>query len=65
MPIYFGLQLWGFPAAVNAALVDTADPLSFYRRMVGARSPEFTTLWVSDHLQFGDNPQLEGWTRLT
>ena len=34
-------------------------------RMVEALSPEFTTLWVSDHLQFGDAPVLEGWTRLT
>jgi alkanesulfonate monooxygenase SsuD/methylene tetrahydromethanopterin reductase-like flavin-dependent oxidoreductase (luciferase family) len=33
--------------------------------MVAALSPEFTTLWVNDHLQFGDAPVLEAWTRLT
>lgn len=27
--------------------------------------PEFSTAWISDHLQFGDRPQLEGWTALT
>jgi alkanesulfonate monooxygenase SsuD/methylene tetrahydromethanopterin reductase-like flavin-dependent oxidoreductase (luciferase family) len=41
------------------------DAVGFYRRMVSALSPEFTTLWVSDHMQFGDAPVLEGWTRLT
>ena len=32
---------------------------------VGALSPEFTTLWVNDHMQFGDAPVMESWTRLT
>lgn len=59
MPVEFGLQLWGLPPDGDS------DTLGFYRRTVDALSPEFTTLWVSDHMQFGDSPVLEGWTRLT
>ncbi len=33
-------------------------------RCVEVLGPEFTTLWTSDHLQFGDSPVLECWTRL-
>jgi alkanesulfonate monooxygenase SsuD/methylene tetrahydromethanopterin reductase-like flavin-dependent oxidoreductase (luciferase family) len=61
MPIDFGLQLQAFPFESN----QVADLERFYRQMVGGLSPEFTTLWMSDHLQFGDAPVLEGWTRLT
>jgi hypothetical protein len=61
MPIDFGLQLSSFPPDGDG----DGDVLAFYRRMVEALSPEFTTLWVSDHLQFGDEPVLEAWTRLT
>ena len=59
MAVDFGLQLPGFPPDGGT------DIIGFYRRMVSVLSPEFTTLWVSDHLQFGDAPVLEGWTRLT
>jgi alkanesulfonate monooxygenase SsuD/methylene tetrahydromethanopterin reductase-like flavin-dependent oxidoreductase (luciferase family) len=59
--VTFGLQLASFPPE----LADDGDVLTFYRRMVAALSPEFTTLWVSDHFQFGDGPVLEGWTWLT
>jgi len=61
MPVEFGLQLSSFPPDGEG----NGDVIGFYRRMVEALSPEFTTLWVSDHLQFGDSPVLEGWTRLT
>ena len=61
MPVEFGLQLSSFPPDVDG----DGDTIGFYRRMVAALSPEFTTLWVSDHMQFGDAPVLEGWTRLT
>ena len=61
MAVEFGLQLPDFPPRED----DDRDVLAFYRRMVAALSPEFTTLWVSDHFQFGDAPVLEGWTRLT
>src|SRR5215207_4349603 len=61
MPVEFGLQLASFPPDSE----DYGDVLTYYRRMVDALSPEFTTLWVSDHFQFGDAPVLEEWTRLT
>jgi alkanesulfonate monooxygenase SsuD/methylene tetrahydromethanopterin reductase-like flavin-dependent oxidoreductase (luciferase family) len=34
------------------------------RRFLGALRPPFTTLWLEDHFQFGDNPLLECWTAL-
>ena len=61
MPVDFGLQMPSFPPEAD----DDGDVLGCYRRWVAAISPEFTTLWVSDHFQFGDTPILEGWTRLT
>jgi alkanesulfonate monooxygenase SsuD/methylene tetrahydromethanopterin reductase-like flavin-dependent oxidoreductase (luciferase family) len=61
MPVDFGLQMPSFPPEAD----DDGDVLGGYRRWVAALSPEFTTLWVSDHFQFGDAPILEGWTRLT
>jgi alkanesulfonate monooxygenase SsuD/methylene tetrahydromethanopterin reductase-like flavin-dependent oxidoreductase (luciferase family) len=59
--VTFGLQLFSFPPE----LADDGDVLGFCRRMVAALSPEFTTLWVGDHFQFGAEPILEGWTQLT
>ena len=38
--------------------------LDGYDRAVEALGPEFTTIWASDHFQFGDDPVLECWTRL-
>jgi hypothetical protein len=35
-----------------------------YDRAVDLVGPEFTTLWASDHLQFGEEPLLECWTQL-
>src|SRR4029079_14320334 len=61
MPVTFGLQLQSFPDGDEA---DLHAP-DVYRRRVAVLPPQFTTLWVSDHLQFGDAPSLEGWTRLT
>jgi alkanesulfonate monooxygenase SsuD/methylene tetrahydromethanopterin reductase-like flavin-dependent oxidoreductase (luciferase family) len=61
MPVEFGLQLPSFPPVGEA----DEDVMSVYRRWVAALSPEFTTLWVSDHLQFDDSPVLEAWTWLT
>ena len=60
MPVDFGLHLQTFPYDHT----DT-DLIGFYQGMIAALPPEFTTLWVSDHLQFGDTPVLEAWTRLT
>jgi hypothetical protein len=59
MPLEFGLQLKSFPPDGGTEL------LGFYDRQVAALPPAFTSLWVSDHLQFGDDPVLEGWTWLT
>ena len=61
MAVEFGLQLTSIPPEA----ANDGDVLGCYRRMVEALSPEFTTLWVSDHFQSGDTPILEGWTRLT
>src|SRR5262249_29637853 len=30
-----------------------------------ALPPQFSTVWLSDHLQIDGDPKLEGWTRLT
>src|SRR4051794_1335934 len=59
MPVDFGLQVEGFPPDGDR------DVIGFYRTLVGALSPEFTTLWVNDHMQFGDSPVIESWTQLT
>jgi alkanesulfonate monooxygenase SsuD/methylene tetrahydromethanopterin reductase-like flavin-dependent oxidoreductase (luciferase family) len=39
--------------------------LDRYRNVLDTLPPEFTTVWIDDHLQFGDRPVLEGWTFLT
>jgi len=39
--------------------------LDRYRHVLEALPPEFTTVWVDDHLQFGDRQVLEGWTLVT
>jgi alkanesulfonate monooxygenase SsuD/methylene tetrahydromethanopterin reductase-like flavin-dependent oxidoreductase (luciferase family) len=38
--------------------------LDGYARCTDVMGPEFTTLWVSDHLQWDDFPALEAWTRM-
>jgi alkanesulfonate monooxygenase SsuD/methylene tetrahydromethanopterin reductase-like flavin-dependent oxidoreductase (luciferase family) len=59
MPLEFGLQLRSFPPD------GSKDLLGFYDRQIEVLPPEFTSLWVSDHVQFGTAPVLEGWTWLT
>ena len=39
--------------------------LDHYRRLLDGLPPEFSTIWVSDHMQFGDDPTHEAWTLLT
>jgi alkanesulfonate monooxygenase SsuD/methylene tetrahydromethanopterin reductase-like flavin-dependent oxidoreductase (luciferase family) len=41
------------------------DRLSRYRATVELLPPEFTTVWISDHFQFAEQPTAEGWTLLT
>jgi alkanesulfonate monooxygenase SsuD/methylene tetrahydromethanopterin reductase-like flavin-dependent oxidoreductase (luciferase family) len=36
-----------------------------YRTVLEMLPPQFSTVWISDHLQFGDEPRMEGWTLLT
>ena len=54
----FGFQ--GFPARP-----DGVDRMTHYRTVLEMAPAEFSTVWISDHLQFGDRPFLEGWTLLT
>jgi alkanesulfonate monooxygenase SsuD/methylene tetrahydromethanopterin reductase-like flavin-dependent oxidoreductase (luciferase family) len=54
----FGLQ--GFPARP-----DGVDRMTHYRTVLEMAPAEFSTVWISDHLQFGDRQYLEGWTLLT
>jgi alkanesulfonate monooxygenase SsuD/methylene tetrahydromethanopterin reductase-like flavin-dependent oxidoreductase (luciferase family) len=39
--------------------------LDRYRHVLETLPPEFTTVWIDDHLQFSERPVLEGWTFLT
>ena len=54
----FGLQ--GFPARP-----DGMDRMAHYRTVLEMVPPVFSTVWISDHLQFGDDETVEGWTTLT
>ena len=59
MALEFGVQLKAFPSD------GSTDLLRFYDDQIAGLPPEFTSLWVSDHFQFGHDPVLEGWTWLT
>jgi alkanesulfonate monooxygenase SsuD/methylene tetrahydromethanopterin reductase-like flavin-dependent oxidoreductase (luciferase family) len=54
----FGLA--GFPARP-----DGVDRMSHYRDVLESLPPAFSTVWISDHFQFGDRSTAEGWTLLT
>lgn len=54
------LGLQGFPARP-----DGVDRMSHYRTVLEMAPPEFSTVWISDHLQFGHQATIEGWTLLT
>jgi alkanesulfonate monooxygenase SsuD/methylene tetrahydromethanopterin reductase-like flavin-dependent oxidoreductase (luciferase family) len=62
MAVTFGMLALP-PDAVSYA--SGAAFMSGYDAAVEVLGPQFTTLWVSDHLQDGDAPLLECWTRLT
>ena len=51
----FGLQ--GLPPDAPGG-----DRLSRYRNVLDGLPPEFTTVWIDDHLQKGRREVLEGWT---
>ena len=54
-----------FGIGLDFGIPDGADRAQHYRRILEMLPSEFKTAWISDHLQFGDRPQLEGWTTLT
>jgi alkanesulfonate monooxygenase SsuD/methylene tetrahydromethanopterin reductase-like flavin-dependent oxidoreductase (luciferase family) len=62
LAVTFGVL--GFPADAGSH-ASGATFLAGYDSVVNVLGPHFTTLWVSDHLQDGDAPLLECWTRLT
>jgi len=39
--------------------------MDHYRSILERLPPEFSTVWLEDHLQFGDRRVMEGWTLLT
>jgi alkanesulfonate monooxygenase SsuD/methylene tetrahydromethanopterin reductase-like flavin-dependent oxidoreductase (luciferase family) len=39
--------------------------MDHYRSILERLPEQFTTVWISDHLQFGNQPRREGWTLLT
>jgi len=41
------------------------DRVSRYRATLEQLPAEFTTVWISDHFQLGDQPRVDGWTFLT
>jgi alkanesulfonate monooxygenase SsuD/methylene tetrahydromethanopterin reductase-like flavin-dependent oxidoreductase (luciferase family) len=42
-----------------------ATTMDHYRELLEQLPPAFSTVWISDHLQFGADPQQEAWTLLT
>jgi hypothetical protein len=55
-----GLRLQGFPPAPEGV-----DLLSHYRTFLDMVPPEFASVWIEDHPQFGrGDTLLEGWTLL-
>src|SRR3954447_10232985 len=61
MAVTFGLG--GLPADVWTVSSGAAY-LDAYDRSLELLGPEFTTIWGSDHFQFGSDPIIECWTRL-
>lgn len=54
---------WSMPAG-NAEL-SRRELLAAYQKGLELISGHFDSAWISDHLQFGNRPVLEGWTALT
>ncbi|MEO7119388.1 MAG: LLM class flavin-dependent oxidoreductase [Candidatus Limnocylindrales bacterium] len=54
----FGFQ--GFPARP-----DGVDRMEHISSILDTAPPVFSTVWISDHLQFGNEHTVEGWTLLT
>ena len=54
----FGLA--GFPARPEGV-----DRMTHYDAVLGLLPESFSTVWISDHFQFGDRSTVEAWTALT
>jgi alkanesulfonate monooxygenase SsuD/methylene tetrahydromethanopterin reductase-like flavin-dependent oxidoreductase (luciferase family) len=54
------LGLQGFPGPP-----DGVDRMDHYRSVLERLPEQFSTVWISDHLQFGNLGRREGWTLLT
>ncbi|HEX3219999.1 MAG TPA: LLM class flavin-dependent oxidoreductase [Candidatus Limnocylindria bacterium] len=44
---------------------DGVDRMSHYRHVLDALPQDFSTVWISDHMQAGEHPTVEAWTTLT
>jgi hypothetical protein len=56
MAVDFGIRFNGFP------IRDATDEVpAFIERTLNSLSPHFTTIWIMDHLQFGNWDFFEGW----
>jgi alkanesulfonate monooxygenase SsuD/methylene tetrahydromethanopterin reductase-like flavin-dependent oxidoreductase (luciferase family) len=55
MTVDFGIRLSRFPE------VPSESAQAYYNRTLNSLSEHITTVWLSDHLQSGDNPNLESW----
>ena len=60
MAVEFGIHL-----AANQVGDPVPDRLEYYRQCIDAGAGAMTALWISDHLQHGDEPVFEAWTLLT
>jgi alkanesulfonate monooxygenase SsuD/methylene tetrahydromethanopterin reductase-like flavin-dependent oxidoreductase (luciferase family) len=54
-----------FGLAGFLGLPDGVDWMAHYRSILDRLPDQFTTVWISDHLQSGANPRMEAWTLLT
>ena len=59
-PIQFG---WSMSLGTNKA--ERTQFLEGARKGLDLIAEQFDSVWLTDHLQFGDLPLLEGWTELT
>src|SRR5215216_5117496 len=55
MTVDFGIRLSRYPEN------PTEDAHAYYKRTLNSLSEHITTVWLSDHLQHGDEPNFESW----
>ena len=59
MAVEFGIRITTFPIKHGRSEVE-----AFIERRLNSFSPQITTIWTMDHLQFGDEAFFEGWVLL-